>query len=262
MTVRDYGGRGAGGLDMLFLSSYRTVIHFRVSVHANGVQGAFLSDVPGKHVLLIPGRELGWSEVRKGLRKLKEVSEIRTAASLPQAVELANSPKPDAIIMGPLVDGEMGLNCVAKLRQIIGPVAPIIVIAADFDVDLILKLGHLGITGYLLWLDLTTDSLCRCLAPAVIDGVMIGSQTVGRAAVAAAQHRVSPPVDLGVLTEVECTVLRWLSQGLTEPEIAAREFVSERSVRRTITSAKQKLGAPNLFALGMAFMRSQWHESL
>lgn len=213
-----------------------------------------MPEVPREQVLLVPSRELGWAELRKGLLRLREISRVHTAASLGHAIELATSMVPDAVVMGPPVDVESDLRSIAELRQIVGLDAPMVVIASDFDVDLVLKLGHLGITGYLLWADLTMDRLPRCLAAAVIDRMMVGSRTVGRAAIAAAQHRVSPPIDPSLLTEAERTVLRRLGQGLTEPEIAAKEFVSVRSVRRTITSAKQKLGAPNLFALGMAFM--------
>jgi DNA-binding NarL/FixJ family response regulator len=214
-----------------------------------------LSEEPGKKVLLIPSRELGWGEVRKALTKMKEVSQVQSAKDLPEAVNFATSAHPDAVIFGPVVDTSSDANQLAELHRICGPEAPMVVIASDFDVNLVLRLGYLGITGYLLWADLTVDCLARCLGPAVIDGVMIGSRTVGRAAIAAAQHRITSPVDPGILTDAEQTVLCRLSQGLTESEIAVMESVSERSLRRTITSAKQKLGAPILFVLGMTFMR-------
>ena len=214
-----------------------------------------MSEISGKQVLLIPSRELGWSEVRRALSRLREVSRVHTAASLTEAVELASSTTLDAVMMGPLTDLDSELDKLAELRRILGEEAPIVLIAGDFDVDVVLALGQLGMTGYLLWADLTTDCLSRCLAPAVIDGFMVGSRTVGRAAIAAAQHRVSPSVDASVLTSAERMVLSQLAHGRTEQEIAATKYMSERSVRRLITSAKQKLGAPNLFLLGMAFMR-------
>jgi DNA-binding NarL/FixJ family response regulator len=111
------------------------------------------------------GRELGWPEVRKGLLRMSEISRVSTASSLTQAVELAGSAIPDAVIMGPLSEVQAERDDLIELRRIIGPDAPIIVIAAEVDADVAFKLGDLGITGYFLWSDLTNDSLTRCLEP-------------------------------------------------------------------------------------------------
>jgi DNA-binding NarL/FixJ family response regulator len=205
-------------------------------------------------VLVVMGHELGWPEVGDSLLRIPEISRVLTASSLGQAIELAGTGAPDAVIMGPLADFPAERDGLLELRHAVGLDAPIIVIASEADVDLAFKLGDLGITAYFLWTDLTTDSLSRCLAPAIIDGMTVGSRTIARAAIAAAQYRVSP-IDPDVLTVPEQSVLQGLSKGLTETEIAAKEFMSVRSVRRAIMSAKQKLGAPNLFVLGMAFTR-------
>jgi DNA-binding NarL/FixJ family response regulator len=210
---------------------------------------------PSRQVLLIPSRELGWAEVRKALMKLPEVARVHTASSLSEALDLADTITIDAVVLGPIADVRTDPNLVAEFRRRIGRDAPIVMIAPDFDVDLVLILGHLGITGYFLWADLTTDCLSRCLAPAVLDGMMVGSQTVGRAAIAAAQRRIPKTIDPAILKPAEETVLRLLGEGMTPQEIAAQQSVSERSVRRTISSLEEKLGAPTLFVLGMAFTR-------
>jgi DNA-binding NarL/FixJ family response regulator len=214
-----------------------------------------VTNTPGRQVLLIPSRELGWAEVRKALLKLPQVARIHTVASINEALDLADTITIDAVVMGPIDDVRNDPNQISEFRRRIGGTAPIVMIAPDFDVDLVLAMGHLGITGYFLWVDLTTDCLSRCLAPAVLDGMMVGSQTVGRAAIGAAQHRIAQTIDPGILRPAEQSVLHLLCEGLTPPEIAVRQSVSERSVRRTIAALEQKLAVRTLFVLGMTFTR-------
>ena len=127
--------------------------------------------------------------------------------------------------------------------------------AASFDPGDLAALTDVGLAGYLLWSDLTCETLRYCLSAVIAGDIMVGSGAVGRTFIET-QCGAVPPREAPVrLTEREQAVLQRLAEGLTQKEIAATEGISATTVKRTIAKLEAKLDAPNQFVLGVKAAR-------
>jgi PAS domain S-box-containing protein len=116
------------------------------------------------------------------------------------------------------------------------------IIADHFDEASLGLLRRAGVTGYMCWRDLNADVIRDRLTALVVDGLAGANRSLGAPS-------TRPEASL---SQREQLLLRDLSVGMTEQHIARVEHWSERSVRRMIARVKEKLGAPSLFALGVA----------
>jgi DNA-binding NarL/FixJ family response regulator len=202
----------------------------------------------GKQILVAPSSELGWVAVVRALERLPNVGSVVSATDLKHAAELAHRRAPDAVVIATPADGDRGLFAVSRLRRHLPDGCPIAVIGRRFDQGLVPALYRLDVRGFLLWDELTPELLVPSLA-AFVGGMTVASPSLGNVIPSPEQ---TAPKAVQSLTEREQLVLRDLSEGLGEQQIANAQHLSVRSVRRAIASAKEKLGASTMFVLGRA----------
>ena len=111
--------------------------------------------------------------------------------------------------------------------------------------------AKVGISGYLLWNDLSCEIVYHCLTIVLKRDLSIISQSVlaefvGMHSVPAAQQDV--PV-LVPLSAREQAVLERLAEGLSYEQIAQIEPISLRTVERIVANLERKFDAPNHFVL-------------
>jgi DNA-binding NarL/FixJ family response regulator len=201
----------------------------------------------GIRVLVVDDQDL----VRAGFRMILDAEEdldiVGEAADGRRAVELAEHLRPDIVLMDirmPELDG------VEATRRLAGPSVdtPLkVLVLTTFDLDeYVVSALRAGASGFLLK-DVTPEDLVRAVRT-VADGDAVVAPSVTRRLLDRYAHTfaVDPssetPPELASLTERELEVLRLMSRGMSNQEIAETLFVAETTVKTHVGRVLMKLG--------------------
>ncbi|MDH3944619.1 MAG: response regulator transcription factor [Anaerolineae bacterium] len=187
--------------------------------------------------------------MRDGLRTLLELEpDLEVAAEAEngqQALDLYTAEKPDVVLMDirmPVMDG------VEATRQLLErwPKALIIILTTFDDDRFVFEGMRAGALGYLLK-DVSGAELADAIRTVAGGGALI-EPSVARKMVAEFA-RLAPASTAGAgqlpeaLSERELEILRLLSQGLTNKQIAARAHLAEGTVKNYVSNLLTKLEA-------------------
>ncbi len=198
-------------------------------------------------IMLVDDHALVRSAIRQALNA-PDIEVVGEASSAEDAIALATSLRPDLLLLDIDLPGLSGLEAVRELAPRL-PDTKIVMLTVSTDRrDLLGAVRH-GAAGYLTK-DLTGDALLRA-----IRGIREGDLPMSRAhAATVMEHlqrtaRSSPsnqgdPLD-GVLSGRETEVLRLLSEGMTDREIASALAISPRTVESHVSSLLRKLDVKN-----------------
>ena len=197
-------------------------------------------------VLIIDDQKL----MRAGLRTLLELESdidvIGEAENGAVGVQKYGELTPDVVLMDirmPLLDG------VAATGRLIAadPNARILILTTFDDDDYVFRGLEAGALGYMLK-DVSGDELATAVRTVAAGNALLG-QSVARKVLAqafksnpAGAAHINDP-DLNALSAREVEILRLVSQGLSNPEIARRLFLAEGTVKNYVSSILQKSGA-------------------
>lgn len=202
-------------------------------------------------VLLIPSDDCDWAGVRLALAAWPDLRVIGEATTAAHGVELAMLLQPDIIIAAAELEGTAILPLLSELHRTACARSRIVLLASQPRSADLAAIERVEIAGYLLWSDLSTEALRHCLAAVITGDVVVISQAVATALLAARQRGSGAHSEPVHLTAQEQVVLRRLAEGLTHKEIAMAEGLSLRTVERTTARLAAKLKAPAQFVLGM-----------
>jgi DNA-binding NarL/FixJ family response regulator len=187
--------------------------------------------------------------MRDGLRILLELEVdfevVGEAEDGAQALEAYRELSPDVILMDirmPVMDG---VEATRRLRET-DPNSKVIILTTFDDNEYVFEGLRAGALGYLLK-DVSGDELSDAIRKVAAGGSMI-EPSVARKVVAefarlapvtpeAAEELIEP------LSDREIEILKLVSQGLTNKEIAAKLFLAEGTVKNYVTSILQKIDA-------------------
>ena len=177
--------------------------------------------------------------VRTGLTQLlgttSDLRMVGEAGDGEQAVALAESLKPDVVLMDLSMPGTDG---VAATAQILAgnPDVHVLVLTSFSDQTRILDALHAGAEGYLL-----KHAEPETILSAIREIVAGGSPLDPKAARVLLNNRRAPRRAVR-LTDREWEVLRMVGDGLPNKSIARRLGITERTVKAHLTSVYQQLG--------------------
>ncbi|MFD7293691.1 response regulator [Streptomyces sp. NPDC059897] len=209
----------------------------------------FSADRPIR-ILLLDDHEV----VRRGLRDLlgaePDMSVVGEAATAAQAIARGPALRPDVAVLDVrLPDGD-GITICRELRVLIPDVSCLMLTSFDDD-DALLDAIMAGAGGYVLKQIKGSDlvSAVRTVAagesmldPATTARLMRSLRGPGQGG-AAEPDPAGAPVAEGVeLTERERDILALVGEGLTNRQIGARLFLSEKTVKNNISRLLAKLG--------------------
>ena len=183
--------------------------------------------------------------VREGIRHVLEgeagFEVIGEAANGADAMVLAESLRPDVVVLDISMPGESGLALAAKLRERV-PDTRVLILSMHDHPEYVLESVRAGAHGYLLKETAATE-LSRAIR-AVEEGAAFYSPPIARQlsdAVRSELARERRSSDLGTLTPREREVLRGIAQGQTNKEIATALGISHRTVETHRESLMRKL---------------------
>jgi DNA-binding NarL/FixJ family response regulator len=180
--------------------------------------------------------------VRAGFRLILEAQpDVRVVADVADglsAVQRAKELMPDVCLVDVRMPGLDGLEVTRRLAP-----HTRVVVVTTFDSDEVLNQAlDLGACGFLTK-DASPGLLVEAVRSAARGDVLVSPQVVLRVL-----RRSVPPVansDADVLSPRELDVVRHVSQGLSNNEIAAALQVSVSSVKAYLASVQAKVGARN-----------------
>jgi DNA-binding NarL/FixJ family response regulator len=177
--------------------------------------------------------------VRQGLERLfataDDMEVVASAANGEQAVELGRQTSPDVVLMDLSMPEMDGVEATRRLLAADDAVR-VLVLTSFGDESRILAALNAGALGYLLK-HTDPDDLIEAVRSVHVGGVPLDPRA-GRVLIE--QRRRSPMA--GDLTPRELEVLRLVSQGMANKQIARRMSITERTVKAHLTSVFQRVG--------------------
>ena len=194
------------------------------------------------------------ASVREGLvlllGGLPGIDAVGAAADGEQAVALVAEHQPDAILLDlhmPVLDGIGATRRLAAEH----PGVAIVVLTTYADDDSVLDALRAGARSYLTK-DADRADIARALSAAA-DGLAVLDPRVPAMLLAAARAPVRAAAAPDGLTGREAEILGLIARGLTNPEIAARLFLSNHTIKTHINRIFAKTGSRDrVAAIGYA----------
>ena len=186
--------------------------------------------------------------VRDGLRVLVESADdltvVAEAADGAEALRLAASTRPDVVVMDVRMPGFDGI---AATREISSwePPRPRVLVLTTFDLDDIVHDAlEAGADGFLLKRSTPSELIDGIRKVAVGDALISPTLTRRLLVYVANRNRAMPYTAALVvsLTARETDVLRCLSEGLSNAEIAAKLFIGQETVKTHVKRICTKTG--------------------
>ncbi len=184
--------------------------------------------------------------MRDGLRTLLELeADLQVAAEAEngrQALDSYAAHTPDVVLMDIRMPEMDGVEATRRLLTA-DPGAKIIILTTFDDDEYVFEALRAGALGYLLK-DVSGAELAEAIRTVAAGGALI-EPSVARKVLAEFSRLPTPPATQGGLSDLserERQILRLLSQGLSNRQIAARLYLAEGTVKNYVSSILSKLG--------------------
>ena len=184
--------------------------------------------------------------VRRGIRVFldehEDISVIGEAADGVKAVELVEEIKPDVVLMDLLMPGMDGIETTNRIRAI-QPNLPILVLTGSAQDEKLLLAIQAGALGYLKK-DAQPEELAESILKVYAGEPAIDMAIAWRVLQGMSGVETAHPLEKK-LTDREIEVLRLLTEGHTDQEIAELLFLTDVTVRSHVSRILTKLGLSN-----------------
>ena len=167
---------------------------------------------------------------------------VGEAANGDEAVEKAQELRPDVIVMDLLMPGKSGLEALTEIKRD-NPEARILVLTSFGEEDRVSAAISGGALGYLLK-DSSTDELFHAIREVFSANLSLPPEIAQKLMQTMRRPKPGPLPNVN-FTKRETEVLKGISQGLTNQEIAVRLVISETTVRSHVSNILDKLGVTN-----------------
>jgi NarL family two-component system response regulator LiaR len=189
-------------------------------------------------VLVVDDHEVVRTGMRTFLELLRDIEIVGEAADGSEAVAMARRLVPDVVLMDLLMPVMDGLTAIGRIKAEL-PEVEIIAMTSFLEEEKVTAALEAGASGYLLK-DASADRVADAIRAARAGDVHL-DPAAARLLTQRLRVRKSEPV-VEPLTEREKEVLALLARGLSNKEIAAELFITERTARTYVSNILGKLG--------------------
>lgn len=163
---------------------------------------------------------------------------VCTCASAEEALKVIPEANPDVILMDIFLPRMSGIECTARLKEVL-PKTPVVILTAVDDDEMVFLALEAGADGYLLKRT-KPDDLREALMDVLSGGAPMTSE-IARRVVESFRKRARNRADVVSLTAREEEVLVLLSKGYSNKEIADKLSVSVDTVRSHLKHIYEKM---------------------
>lgn len=200
--------------------------------------------------------------VRQGTRELLEQEDdmevVAEAGDGEQAVKLVAEKHPDVAIVDIAMPKLNGIEATKKIKTIHPATAVLVLTAYDED-EYVFALLEAGAAGYLLK-DVRAEELVKAVRD-VFAGESVLHPSIARKVVSRFARSAEGRDEEGTLeqlTERELEVLRAAAKGMTNQEIAAKLYISVRTVQAHLSNIFGKIGVGSRTEAVVHALRKGW----
>lgn len=201
-------------------------------------------------IVIVDDHPMAQAGTRHFLNAYPDMELVGVASSGEEAVPLCKQLQPDIVLMDVVMPGMDGIAATKALKLTV-PTTKVIVVTSWGEADVVQRALQAGASGYLLKNASATE-----LVQAVRNAYR-GRPAMAPEATEALIHSMREPATVGHdFTEREREVLALLAQGLSNPQIAERLFVSTATVKFHIGGVFAKLGvSTRAEAIALAYQK-------
>lgn len=206
-------------------------------------------------VLICDDQEIVCEGLQRFLESDEEISVLGTAHNGIEALEKVEKTKPDLVLMDLKMPEMNGIIATRKIRDKHPDISVLILTTFDDD-EWLFDAIRSGASGYLLK-DRPRSELINAIKGTVSGGSYVDPAVAGKLLNNVAQSipQRTPNVDT-LLSDRELEVLRFLSMGLSNADIAKRLFLSEGTVRNYTSAIFAKLNVSDRTQAVVAALRA------
>jgi DNA-binding NarL/FixJ family response regulator len=202
--------------------------------------GGPVEDAAPIRVLLVDDH----SVVRMGLRAffdmLDDIEVVGEASDGSEGVAMARRLRPDVVLMDLLMPNMDGVTAIGRIKAEL-PETEIVTMTSFIEEEKVTSALEAGASGYVLK-DAEADEVAQAIRAAFAGEVHL-DPAVARLLAQRMRTRKDPTEGLAEpLTDRERDVLRLLGQGMSNKEIGAELFITERTARTYVSNILGKLG--------------------
>lgn len=199
-----------------------------------------MNDTPRIRVLIVDDHAV----VRTGLRTFfdlqPDIEVVGEAADGSEGVAMTRRLQPDVVLMDLLMPNMDGVTAIGRIKAEL-PETEIVTMTSFIEEEKVTAALEAGASGYVLK-DAEAEEVAAAVRAAYAGEVHL-DPAVARLLAQRMRHRASPEDELAEpLTEREKDVLRLLGQGMSNKEIGAALFITERTARTYVSNILGKLG--------------------
>ncbi|WP_377891249.1 response regulator [Alkalihalobacillus sp. R86527] len=202
--------------------------------------------------------------VRKGLRLFlqtqKDIEIVGEASTGQEAVNLAAELKPDVILMDLIMPEMDGIEATKQVKQNL-PRTKIIILTSFGDQEHVLPAIRAGAEGYQLK-DIDPDELIFTIRAAFKGHRHLHPQATNQiiSHMSEKDDKADEP-RLNILTPREQDVLREITSGKSNKEIATTLYITEKTVKTHVSSVLSKLGLHDRTQAALLATRKNWFDA-
>ena len=182
--------------------------------------------------------------LREGLRRTMEeegFEVVGEAADGEEALRQAAALRPDVVLMDVTMPVLDGVEATRQLHEHL-PEIPVVILTMHADREVLARAIRAGAAGYLVK-DCSTDEVVRTVRIAASGETALSPELA--ASMLAEAQKLETPADAlePIISKREEEVLQLVADGLSTSEVAAKLYISIKTVKNHLASIYQKLDA-------------------
>ncbi len=182
--------------------------------------------------------------IREGIKKLLELEEsfeiVALAGDGHEALEVIQATRPDVILLDINMPNMNGIDCLKQIKLQF-PDIKVIMLTIHEDAEYLIETINIGAEGYVLK-DADVSSLIKAIQK-VVQGEVYIHPTLSGILVREYKRKDRNMEDVigNNLTKREYEVIRLISKGFNNKEIAVELFISEKTVKNHVSNIFKKI---------------------